>query len=83
LNPQPPDRQSERSEFEVISEPEVTGEAIDVSTTVCPENANSDGETAANDFAVALAMIASLPLSPNEKFDGVRMLLGGKNAPMR
>jgi hypothetical protein len=78
LNPQPPDRQSGDAEIEPLAESGVTTSADKVSATVSPSDAKTadcEQPTTHDSFSAALAMIAALPLSSNEKAEAVRKLL--------
>ena len=81
LNPQPPDRQSGDVEFQPVTLQLVTEADDSVSPCVSPIDrvsettpGNSYGQPP-DDFGAALAMIATLPLSDDEKAEAVRRLL--------
>ena len=80
-NPQPPDRQSGGSGFEVGTSQELRRRRNPVAPVVAPAKPQTDGnEPGETDFSAALRMLAGLPLSDEERAEAVRRLLRGTGA---
>lgn len=85
LNPQLPDRQSEDTEFQTLKLQGLTESLDSACTNACTSVTESGPESTSNspaesEFAAAMQMIASLPLSDDEKAEAIRRLLAGRDA---